>query len=97
MVIKMDIMEIMKFSSEEKITRTNWWISVVALMVINVVLTMVGVIPAALVSILILVPSIAFAVSRLRDRGHSGVPAFALRLIIFPWGLIECGFLAGTE
>ena len=97
MVIKMDIMEVMKFSSEAKITRTNWWISVVALLVINVVLTMVGVIPAALVSIMILVPSIAFAVSRLRDRGHSGVPAFALRLIIFPWGLIECGFLAGTE
>ena len=95
MVIKMDIMEVMKFSSEAKITRTNWWISVVALMVINVVLA--AVIPAALVSIMILVPSIAFAVSRLRDRGHSGVPAFALRLIIFPWGFVECGFLAGTE
>ena len=95
MVIKMDIMEVMKFSSEAKITRTNWWISVVALMVINVVLA--AVIPAALVSIMILVPSIAFAVSRLRDRGHSGVPAFALRLILFPWGFVECGFLAGTE
>jgi uncharacterized membrane protein YhaH (DUF805 family) len=93
----MDIMEIMKFSSEAKITRMNWWMSVVVLMVINVVLNMVGVIPAILVNLLILVPSIAFAVSRLRDRGHSEPLAFALRLIIFPWGLIECGFLAGTE
>ena len=66
-------------------------------MVINMVLTMVGVIPAALVSILIIVPSIAFWVARLRDRGHTEPLAFALRIILFPWGLIECGSLAGTE
>jgi len=99
MVIEMDIMEIMKFSSEAKITRMTWWLSVVAIGVINTVLGMI--IPAGIavtiVGLLLLVPSIAFAVSRLRDRGHTEPLAFALRLIIFPWGFVECGFLAGTE
>ena len=99
MVIKMDIMEIMKFSSEAKITRMTWWISVVALMVINMVLTMVvpDAIPAMIVNLLVAVPAIAFWVARLRDRGHTEPLAFALRIILVPWGLIECGFLAGTE
>jgi len=99
MVIKMDIMEIMKFSSEAKITRMTWWLSAIAIGVINTILGMV--IPAGIavtiVGLLLLVPSIAFAVSRLRDRGHTEPLAFALRLIIFPWGFVECGFLAGTE
>ena len=99
MVIEMDIMEIMKFSSEAKITRMTWWLSAIAIGVINTILGMV--IPAGIavtiVGLLLLVPSIAFAVSRLRDRGHTEPLAFALRLIIFPWGFVECGFLAGTE
>jgi len=89
----------MKFSSEAKITRMTWWLSAIAIGVINTILGMV--IPAGIavtiVGLLLLVPSIAFAVSRLRDRGHTEPLAFALRLIIFPWGFVECGFLAGTE
>ncbi len=99
MVIEMDIMEIMKFSSEAKITRMTWWLSGLAIGVINAVLTMI--IPAGIVAnivgLLILVPAIAFWVARLRDRGHNEPVALALRIILVPWGFIECGFLAGTE
>ncbi|MDE0557870.1 MAG: hypothetical protein OSB30_05290 [Candidatus Poseidoniaceae archaeon] len=99
MVIEMDIMEILKFSSEEKITRMTWWLSGLAFGVINMILGMV--IPAGIatniVGLLILVPAIAFWVARLRDRGHTEPLAFALRIILVPWGFIECGFLAGTE
>jgi uncharacterized membrane protein YhaH (DUF805 family) len=99
MVIKMDIMEIMKFSSEAKITRMTWWLSGLAFGVINMVLGMVvpDAIPAMIVNLLVAVPAIAFWVARLRDRGHTEPLAFALRIILVPWGLIECGFLAGTE
>jgi uncharacterized membrane protein YhaH (DUF805 family) len=95
----MDIMEIMKFSSEAKITRMTWWLSGLAFGVINMILGMIvpAAIPGIIVQLVIIVPAIAFWVARLRDRGHSEPLAFALRLIIFPWGLIECGFLAGTE
>ena len=99
MVIKMDIMEVMKFSSEAKITRMTWWLSGLAFGVINMVLGMVvpDAIPAMIVNLLVAVPAIAFWVARLRDRGHTEPLAFALRIILVPWGLIECGFLAGTE
>ena len=98
MVIKMDIMEIMKFSSEAKITRMTWWLSGLVFGVLNMVLGMI--VPSAIATIVplvIAVPAIAFWVARLRDRGHSEPLAFALRIILFPWGIIECGFLAGTE
>jgi uncharacterized membrane protein YhaH (DUF805 family) len=99
MVIKMDIMEIMKFSSEAKITRMTWWLSGLAFGVINMILGMV--IPAGIatniVGLLILVPAISFWVARLRDRGHTEPLAFALRIILLPWAIIECAFLAGTE
>ena len=92
----MDIMEIMKFSSEAKITRMTWWLSGLAFGVINMVLGMI--VPDAIpVGIIMLVPAIAFTVARLRDRGHSEPLAFALRIILAPWAIIECGFLAGTE
>jgi uncharacterized membrane protein YhaH (DUF805 family) len=99
MVIKMDIMEVMKFSSEAKITRMTWWLSGLAFGVINMVLGMVvpDAIPAMIVNLLVAVPAIAFWVARLRDRGHSEPLAFALRIILAPWAIIECGFLAGTE
>ncbi|HIF90542.1 MAG TPA: hypothetical protein EYQ58_03230 [Candidatus Poseidoniales archaeon] len=95
----MDIMEIMKFSSEAKITRMTWWLSGLAFGVINTILGMIvpDAIPAMIVNLLIAVPAIAFWVARLRDRGHSEPLAFALRIILVPWGFIECGFLAGTE
>ena len=89
----------MKFSSEAKITRMTWWLSGLAFGVINMVLGMVvpDAIPAMIVNLLVAVPAIAFWVARLRDRGHTEPLAFALRIILFPWGIIECGFLAGTE
>ena len=89
----------MKFSSEAKITRMTWWLSGLAFGVINMVLGMVvpDAIPAMIVNLLVAVPAIAFWVARLRDRGHTEPLAFALRIILVPWGLIECGFLAGTE
>ena len=95
MVIEMDIMEIMKFSSEAKITRMTWWLSGLAFGVISAILGMV--VPEIVVNLIIIVPAIAFWVARLRDRGHTEPLAFALRIILFPWGIIECGFLAGTE
>jgi len=95
MVIEMDIMEIMKFSSEAKITRMTWWLSGLAFGVISAILGMV--VPEMVVNLIIIVPAIAFWVARLRDRGHTEPLAFALRIILFPWGIIECGFLAGTE
>ena len=99
MVIEMDIMEIMKFSSEAKITRMTWWLSGLAFGVIDAILGMVipAGIAATIVGLLMLVPFIAFCVARLRDRGHTEPLAFALRIILVPWGFIECGFLAGTE
>jgi len=95
MVIEMDIMEIMKFSSEAKITRMTWWLSGLAFGVISAILGMV--VPEIVVNLIIIVPAIAFWVARLRDRGHTEPLAFALRIILVPWGFIECGFLAGTE
>jgi hypothetical protein len=41
--------------------------------------------------------NLGVSVGRLRDRGYTEVMEFALRLIIFPWGFVECGFLAGPE
>ena len=95
MVIEMDIMEIMKFSSEAKITRMTWWLSGLAFGVISAILGMV--VPEMVVNLIIIVPAIAFWVARLRDRGHTEPLAFALRIILLPWAIIECGFLAGTE
>ena len=40
---------------------------------------------------------ISVSVGRLRDRGYTEIVEFALRLILFPWGLVECAFLAGQE
>ena len=96
MVIKMDIMEIMKFSSEAKITRMTWWLSGLAFGVINMILGLV--LPDAIPPMIItVIPMIAFWIARLRDRGHNEPVALALRIILVPWGFIECGFLAGTE
>ena len=40
---------------------------------------------------------ISVSVGRLRDRGYTEIMEFALRLILFPWGFVECGVLAGEE
>ena len=89
----------MKFSSEAKITRMTWWLSGLVFGVLNMVLGMIvpSAIPAMIVNLLVAVPAIAFLVARLRDRGHTEPLAFALRIILLPWAIIECGFLAGTE
>ena len=97
----MDIVNVLKFDSSVRLTRMNWWLSVLALGVLNVIGGIIGALTIPLIGTLVmvvcLVASIAIAVGRLRDRGHSEPLQFALRLIIVPWGFVECGFLAGTE
>jgi len=41
--------------------------------------------------------NLGVTVGRLRDRGYTEAMEFVLRIIIFPWGFVECGFLAGEE
>ena len=80
----------------------DWWIGTIVLAVINVALGFVaGMIGVAIVGTLFSVivgwASLGLWVGRLRNRGHSDAVAFVLRIIIFPWGLIECAFLGSAE
>jgi uncharacterized membrane protein YhaH (DUF805 family) len=52
---------------------------------------------ATLLTLVVVWVNLGVSVGRLRDRGYTEVMEFALRLIIFPWGFVECGFLAGPE
>ena len=97
-----DIQGHMMFADTMKYTRKDWWLGGIALGVINMVMGMV--VGMAGISALAMIASIAVGwaslglwVGRLRDRGHSSAGAFALRIILFPWGLVECAFLAGAE
>ena len=54
-------------------------------------------IAATLLSIVVLWIFLGVTVGRLRDRGYTEAMEFALRIIIFPWAFVECGFLAGEE
>ena len=94
-------MNVLKFDSSVRLTRMNWWLGGLALGVLNVIGGIIGGMTIALVGTLVMVvcgvASLAIWVGRLRDRGHTEPLQFALRIIIFPWGLVECGFLAGTE
>ena len=66
-------------------------------MVIGMVAGLVGVsIIGTIGTVLVAVAQISLWVARLRDRGHTDTMAFVLRIIIFPWGLIECAFM-GSE
>lgn len=58
MVETMDIMQVMKFDSEAKITRMDWWIGGIVLGVLNAVLGMVVPASAAMVvSLIVMVPA----------------------------------------
>jgi uncharacterized membrane protein YhaH (DUF805 family) len=97
-----DIQGHMMFADTMKYTRKDWWLGGIALGVINMVMGMV--VGMAGISALAMIASIAVGwaslglwVGRLRDRGHSSAGAFALRIILAPWGFVECAFLAGAE
>jgi uncharacterized membrane protein YhaH (DUF805 family) len=97
-----DIQGHMMFADTMKYTRKDWWLGGIALGVINMVMGMV--VAMAGISALAMIASIAVGwaslglwVGRLRDRGHSSAGAFALRIILAPWGFVECAFLAGAE
>ena len=97
-----DIQGHMMFADTMKYTRKDWWLGGIALGVINMVMGMV--VGMAGISALATIASIAVGwaslglwVGRLRDRGYSSAGAFALRIILSPWGFVECAFLAGAE
>ena len=93
-----DIQGHMMFADTMKYTRKDWWLGGIALGVINMVMGMVGVSAlATIASIAVAWASLGLWVGRLRDRGHSSAGAFALRIILAPWGFVECAFLAGAE
>jgi|TARA_B110000495_G_C22758944_1_gene444411 uncharacterized membrane protein YhaH (DUF805 family) len=105
----MGIVEMMKFDASVSYTRKNWWMYVIGLaflqIVVGIVLAIAGALgPEAIIEVIDLVwmivvlwMSIGITVGRLRNRGHSELKDFALRLIIFPWGFVECAFLAAEE
>jgi len=100
----MGIAEIMKFDDSVRMTRMNWWMIALGLMVLQlvagIVMALVTAIPdftSSLIQIVVLWVSLGVWVGRLRDRGYTEAMEFALRIIIFPWGFVECGFLAGPE
>ena len=67
-------------------------------MVFGIVAGIIGVaIVGTILSVAVGWASLALWVGRLRNRGHSDAMAFVLRIIIFPWGLIECAFMGSAE
>lgn len=97
-----DVKGHMMFDSGMNYELKDWWIGMIALVVINVVMTMVaGMIGVAIIGTIFTVlvgwASLGLWVARLRNRGHSDAMAFVLRIIIFPWGLIECAFMGSAE
>ena len=93
-----DVQGHMMFADTMRYTRKDWWLGGIALGVINMVMGMVGVSAlATIASIAVGWAMLGLWVGRLRDRGHSSAGAFALRIILSPWGFVECAFLAGAE
>ena len=93
-----DVQGHMMFADTMRYTRKDWWLGGLALGVINMVMGMVGVSAlATIASIAVGWAMLGLWVGRLRDRGHSSAGAFALRIILAPWGFVECAFLAGAE
>jgi uncharacterized membrane protein YhaH (DUF805 family) len=97
-----DVKGHMMFDSGMNYGIKDWWIGTIALVVINVVLGIVsGMIDVAIVGTLFSVivgwAMLGLWVGRLRNRGHSDALAFVLRIIIAPWGLIECAFMGSAE
>jgi uncharacterized membrane protein YhaH (DUF805 family) len=103
----MGIVEMMKFDSEVSLSRGAWWGWTLGLLVVQIVVGIVlaiasiiseGIdIVSMIFTLMIVWIGISVAVGRLRDRGYTEIMEFALRLILFPWGFVECAFLAGQE
>ena len=104
----MGIIEMMKFDSEVSLSRGAWWGWTLGLIVVQIVvgiiLAIASIFSDGMVDIVSMIFTlmvvwlvISVSVGRLRDRGYTEIMEFALRLILFPWGLVECGFLAGQE
>ena len=104
----MGIVEMMKFDSEVSLSRGAWWGWTLGLIVVQIVvgiiLAIASIFSDGMVDIVSMIFTlmvvwlvISVSVGRLRDRGYTEIMEFALRLILFPWGLVECGFLAGQE
>ena len=106
----MGSVEMMKFDDSVSLTRGPWWLWGIGLAIVNVVVTLIlGIMDLAMdiggvIDIVGLVFSVVFIwmslgvwVGRLRNRGYTEPVEFALRIILFPWGLVECGFLPGEE
>ena len=98
----LDVKGHMMFDSSIRYGIKDWWIGTIVLMVINIAIsTIAGIAGVAIIGtigmVIVMVASIGLWVPRLRDRGHNDTVALALRIIIFPWGLIECAFLGSSE
>ena len=104
----MGIIEMMKFDSEVSLSRGAWWGWTLGLIVVQVVVGIILAIASIfsdgmvdivsmIFTLMVVWIGISVSVGRLRDRGYTEIMEFALRLILFPWGLVECGFLAGQE
>ena len=104
----MGIVEMMKFDSEVSLGRGAWWGWTLGLIVVQIVIGVIlaiasifsgGIVDIINMGITLIFVWVAISVSvgRLRNRGYTEIVEFALRLILFPWGLVECAFLAGEE
>ena len=104
----MGIIEMMKFDSEVSLSRGAWWGWTLGLIVVQIVVGIILAIASIfsdgmvdivsmIFTLMVVWIGISVSVGRLRDRGYTEIMEFALRLILFPWGFVECGFLAGEE
>jgi len=104
----MGIVEMMKFDSEVSLSRGAWWGWTLGLLVVQIVVGIVlaiasffsdGIVDivSMIFTLMVVWIGISVSVGRLRDRGYTEIMEFALRMILFPWGLVECAFLAGQE
>lgn len=104
----MGIIEMMKFDSEVSLSRGAWWGWTLGLIIVQIVIGIIlaiasffsdGIVDivSMIFTLMVVWIGISVSVGRLRDRGYTEIVEFALRLILFPWGLVECAFLAGQE
>ena len=104
----MGIVEMMKFDSEVSLSRGAWWGWTLGLIIVQIVVGIIltiasffsdGIVDivSMIFTLMVVWIGISVSVGRLRDRGYTEIMEFALRLILFPWGLVECAFLAGEE
>jgi uncharacterized membrane protein YhaH (DUF805 family) len=104
----MGIVEMMKFDSEVSLGRGAWWGWTLGLLVVQIVVGIVlaiasffsdGIVDVVsmIFTLMVVWVGLSVSVGRLRDRGYTEIMEFALRIILVPWGLVECAFLAGQE